>query len=105
MQAVTSFSQPNAHVSFYVYSHIRLPVVFTPSSVDTPVDIHGRSHKFPLIHPREVLLAGCCVTALPIFSCGIILVSPPEEVGLCGVGLVHLIMCMIGAYTQENANL
>ena len=29
-----------------------------PSSVEAPVDVHGRSHNFPLIHPREVLLAG-----------------------------------------------
>ena len=50
-----------------------------PTSVDGPVDVH-----------REVLLAGCWVTALPIFSCGIISVSPPVEVGLHGVGLVHL---------------
>ena len=26
-------------------------------SVDAPVDIHGRSDNFPIIHPREVLLA------------------------------------------------
>ena len=46
-----------------------------PSSVDAPVGIHSRSCNFPLIHPREVLLAGHWVTALPIFSCGIISVS------------------------------
>ena len=60
------------------------------SSVDAPADIHGRSCNFPLIHPREVLLAGHWVTALPLLSCGIILVSPPLQVGLHGVGLVHL---------------
>ena len=75
------------------------------SSVDAPVDVHGRNHNFPLIHPREVLLAGHWVTALPIFSCGIILVSPPVEVGLCGVGLVHLSQCMMDTYIQGNANL
>ena len=61
-----------------------------PSSVDTPADVHRRSHNFPLIHPREVLLAGCWVTALPLLSCGIIVISLPLEVGLHGVGLVHL---------------
>ena len=63
-----------------------------PSSVDAPADIHSRNHNFCflLIHPREVFLAGHWVTTLPILSCGIILLSPPVEVGLCGVGLVHL---------------
>ena len=60
------------------------------SSVDALADIHGRSHNFPLIHPREVLLAGHWVTMLPIFFCVVTLVSPPVEVGLHGVGLVHL---------------
>ena len=53
-----SFFQPKAHVPVDVYIHVTLPVVFTPSSVDAPVDIHSRSHNFPLIHPREVLLTG-----------------------------------------------
>ena len=46
-------------------------------SVDALVDIHSRSHSFPLIHPREVLLAGHWVTAHPLISCGIILPSLP----------------------------
>ena len=61
-----------------------------PSSVDTPADVHGRSHNFPLISPREVLPAGHWVTALPLLSCSIIIISLPLEVGLHGVGLVHL---------------
>ena len=66
--------------------YLRSSPIFSGCSVDT----HSRSHNFPLIHPREVLLAGHRVTALPLLSCGVILVSPPKEVGLHGVGLVHL---------------
>ena len=61
-----------------------------PSSVDALVDVHGRSCNFPFIHPREALLLGHWVTALPSFSCGIHFISPPTEVVLHGVGLVHL---------------
>ena len=61
-----------------------------PSLVDALADIHGRSHNFPLIHPREVLLDGHWVTAQPLFSCGIILASLALQVGLPGMGLVHL---------------
>ena len=61
-----------------------------PSSVDALVDIHGRSCNFPFIHPREALLVGPWATTLPLFSCGINFLSPPAEVVLCGVGLVHL---------------
>ena len=43
-----------------------------PSSVDTLVDVHGRSHNFPFFHPREALLVGHWVNALPFFSCGIL---------------------------------
>ena len=60
------------------------------SSVDTLVDIHGWSHNFPFIHPREALLVGHWVTALPLFSCGIHFVSLPTDVVLHGVGPVHL---------------
>ena len=48
-----------------------------PSSVDAPVNVHGRSHSFPLIHPREVFLASCRMIARPSSSCGIILLSIP----------------------------
>ena len=61
-----------------------------PSSVDGLADIHGRSHCFPFIHPREVFLAWCLVFARPSSSCGIVLLSLPLGVGLTGVGLVHL---------------
>ena len=60
------------------------------SSVDAVVEIHGRSHNFPLIHPREVLLAEHWVTTQPLFSYGIIISSLPLEVCLHGVGLVHM---------------
>ena len=61
-----------------------------PSSVDAPVDIHRRSHSFPLIHPREVFLAWCWVDIRPPSSHGAVLLSLPLRVGLTGVGLVHL---------------
>ena len=60
------------------------------SSVDAPVDMHGRSCNFPFFHPREALLVGCRVTILPLSSCGILFLSPLTEVVLHGVGLVHL---------------
>ena len=61
-----------------------------PSSVDALVDIHDPSHNFPFLHPREASLVGHQVTALPSLSCGVLFLSPPEEVVLHGVGLVHL---------------
>ena len=61
-----------------------------PSSVDAPVDVHDPSHNFPFFHPWEALLVGRWVTTLPFCSCGIIISSPPKEVVLQGVGLVHL---------------
>ena len=60
------------------------------SSVDAPVDIHDPSRNFPFFHPWEAFLVGHRVTALPSCSCGIIFSSPPREVVLQGVGLVHL---------------
>ena len=60
------------------------------SSVDAPVDVYGRSCNFLLIHPREALLVGHWVIALPLFSCGIDFILPLTEVVLHGVGLVHL---------------
>ena len=76
--------------SFWCLQPHDITIGFHPSSVDALVDIHGRSHNFPLIHPREVLLAGHWVTALPLLSCGIIICSLPSEVCLHEVGLVHL---------------
>ena len=63
---------------------------FHPSSVDAPVEVHGRSCNFPFFHPREALLVGHWVTALPLSSFGILPFSPLTEVVLHGVGLVHL---------------
>ena len=61
-----------------------------PPSLDAPVDIHSRSCNFPFFHPREALLVGYWVTTLPLFSCGILFLSPLAEVVFHGVGLVHL---------------
>ena len=61
-----------------------------PSSVDAPVDIHGRSHNFLFLHPREALLVGHWVTTLPLFSCDVHFFSPLTEVVLHGVGLLYL---------------
>ena len=58
-----------------------------PCSVDTPVDVHGRSHSFLFIHPREVFLAWCWVMARPFSSCCIVLLSLPPGVCSTGVGL------------------
>ena len=60
-----------------------------PSSVDALVNAHGRSHRLPFIHPREIYLAWCWVITRPLSSCGIVLLSLPLGVGLTGVGLVH----------------
>ena len=61
-----------------------------PSSVEALVDVHSPSCNFPFFHPREAFLVGRQVTVLPSFSCGILLSSPPMEVVLHAVGLVHL---------------
>ena len=60
------------------------------SLVYTPVDVHGRSCNFLFFHPREALLVGHWVTALPLFSCDVLFLSAFTEVVLHGVGLVHL---------------
>ena len=61
-----------------------------PSLVDAPVDVHNPRCNFPFFHPWEASLVGCWVSTLPFCSCGIITSSPPKEVVLRGVGLVHL---------------
>ena len=61
-----------------------------PSSVDALVDVHRRSHSFPLIHPMEAFLAWCRVNTRPLSSCGIFLLSLSLGVGLTGEGLVYL---------------
>ena len=60
-----------------------------PSVVDAAVDIHDPNHNFLFFHPWEALLVGCWVSTLPFCSCGIITSSPPKQVVLRGVGLVH----------------
>ena len=63
-----------------------------PSSVDAPEDVHSRSHNFPLIHPREVLLVG----HLSFTSHG---------GGLAWGGACTPLPCMMDAYTQGNTSL
>ena len=58
--------------------------------MDALADVHVTTPNFLLINPRELSLVEYWVTTLPLFSCGVIFVSPPVEEGLCGVGLVHL---------------
>ena len=57
-----------------------------PYSVDALVDVHERSCSFPLIHPREVLLAWCWVITRPPSSTGVVSLSLPLGVGLNGWG-------------------
>ena len=96
---------PYVCVPLDVCSQITLPVVFTKSSVDAPVDIHDPSHNFPFFYPWEASLVGHQVTALPSCSCGVISSSPPKEVVLQGVGTGTPLPCMMVAHTQGNANL
>ena len=60
-----------------------------PSSVDALVDVHGRSHNFPLIHPRGVWLDWHWLLTRPLSTHGVILLSLPLGVASTGVGLVH----------------
>ena len=76
-----------------------------PSSVDALVDIHGPSHNFPFFHPREALLVGHWVTALPSCSCGILLSSPPYGGSLAWGGAGTPVPCMMVVHTQGNSNL
>ena len=75
------------------------------SSMDALADIQSRSHNFPVIHPREVLLAGHWVTALPLLS----LWHHPSFTS-CGGKLVWggagtPVLYMTHTYAQGNANL
>ena len=81
---------PYVHVPPEVCSQITLPCGLHPSSVDTLVDAHDPICNFLFFHPREALLVGHQVTALPSFPCGVLSSSPPEEIFLHGVGLVQL---------------
>ena len=78
------------YVFFWGLQPLHVTCGLHTSSVDAPVDIHGRSCNFPFFHPREALLVGHQVTALPLSSCGILFLSPLTEVVLHGVGLVDL---------------
>ena len=80
---------PSHSVQEDIHTHYTLLENLHQFSVHTPVDVHGRSHSFPFIHPREAFLAWHWVIARPSSSCGIVLLSLPLGVGLTGVGLVH----------------
>ena len=75
-----------------------------PSSVDAPVDVHGRSCNFPFFQPRDVLLVGHQVTALPLSSCGILFFTCYKGILAWG-GAGTPVPCMTAAHTQGNANL
>ena len=60
------------------------------SSVDAPVDVHGRSCNFLFIHPREALLVGHWVTCLTIILLWHPFPSTSYRGSLAWVGLVHL---------------
>ena len=82
-----------------------LPITWNlhPSSVDAPVDIHGRSHSFPLIHPREAFLVWHWVIARPSSSCGVVLLSLPLGVGWTGVGW-YICPALGNTHTQGNGS-
>ena len=61
-----------------------------PSLVGAPVDVHSRSCNYLFFHPGEASVVGHQVTALPLFSCNVLFLSPLTEVVLHGVGLAHL---------------
>ena len=60
------------------------------SCMDVLANIHGRTHSFPLIHPRGVLLTWCKVGARQSAHCGDSSFSLPSRVGSSGGKLVHL---------------
>ena len=74
------------------------------SSVDALVDVHGRSCNFPFFHPREALLIGCQVTALPLSSCGILFFFTSYRGSLAWGGAGTPVPCMTPVHTQGNAN-
>ena len=75
------------------------------SSVDALADVHGRSCNFPLIHPREVLLARHWVSAWPLLSCGHHHIFISFRSGLAWGGAGTSVLCMTDTYTQGNAKL
>ena len=75
-----------------------------PSSVDALADVHGRSHSFLLIHPREVFLAWHWVIARPLSSHGIVSLSllPGSRLNWGGAGTS--VPCLADTHTQGNAS-
>ena len=87
-----------------IHFHYMLPEVFTHPQMDTLVDVHGRSHSFLLIHPREVLLAWHWVIARPLSSHGIVLLSLPLGSGLNWGGTGISVPCLVDTHTQGNTS-
>ena len=75
-----------------------------PSSEDGLADVHGTSHSFPLIYPREVFLAWCWVIARPLSSHGVISLSPPPGNGFDWGGAGTSVPCLADTHTQGNAS-
>ena len=61
--------------------------------------------QFPIFHPREALLVGHWVTALPLSSCGILFFPTSYRGSLAWGGAGTPVPCMMAAHTQGNANL
>ena len=96
---------PYVHVSFQGLQPSHFTCGLHLSSVDALVDVHGISHNFPFFHPREALLVGHWVTALPIFLLWHPLFITSSRVSLAWGGASTPVPCMMAAHTQGNANL
>ena len=66
-QALTSLPSALCMCSFQGLQPHHITCGLHLSSVDTPVDVHGRSHNFPFFHPREALLVGLSGNCLTNF--------------------------------------
>ena len=76
-----------------------------PSSVDTRVDIHGRSCNFPFIHPREAFTGRLLADHLTIILlwCPLCFISYRGSLAWGWAGTP--VLCMTVAHTPGNANL
>ena len=86
-----------------VHTHYTLPGIFIYLHwMHSSWHLHGRSHSFPFIHPREVFLAWHWVIARLSSSCGIVLLSHPPGSRLnCG-GAGTSAPYLADAYAQGN---
>ena len=97
-QVWTSFPPALCTCSFWSLQPNHITCGLHPSSVDAPVDIHGRSHNFPFFHPRGALLVGHQVTALPVSSFGVLLITSYRGSLVWG-GAGTPVLCMMAAHT------